>query len=74
MLKEEIVSWLVSKLVRREKGRFYFRAQKLAVIVLEQIPSVLPTRRRYYRGVSRKPNSGGLSVVPTPGRYYRAPG
>jgi hypothetical protein len=56
------------------EGGFYTRAQKLAVTVLERIPSVLPIWCRYYRGVSQKPNSGGLSVVPTPGRYYRALG
>jgi hypothetical protein len=56
-----------------EEG-FYTTAQKLVINVLKRVPSVLPTRCRYYQGVSQKPNRDGLSVVPTPGRYYRAPG
>jgi hypothetical protein len=60
--------------VRREMGGLYTNPEKLAVTVLKRVSSVLPTRCRYYRGVSLKPNSEGLSVVPTLGRYYRAPG
>jgi hypothetical protein len=44
------------------------KAQKLAVTVLSRPSSVLPTRCRYYRGVSQKPNSEALSVEPTQGR------
>jgi hypothetical protein len=56
-----------------ERG-FYTTVQKLAVIVLSRVSSVLPTQCRYYRGVSQKPNSEAISVVPTLGRYYRPPG
>jgi hypothetical protein len=35
-----------------EEG-FYTRAQKLAVTMMDRIPSVLPTRCQYYRGVSK---------------------
>jgi predicted SpoU family rRNA methylase len=56
------------------EGGFYTSAQKLVVIVLSRVPSVLPTRCRYYRGVSQKPNSEAISVVPTLDRYYRARG
>jgi hypothetical protein len=56
------------------EGGFYTTAQKLAVTVLSWVSSVLPTRCRYYRGVSQKPNSEAISVVPTLGRYYRALG
>jgi hypothetical protein len=44
------------------------KAQKLAITVLSRASSVLPTWCRYYRGVSQKPNSEALSVVPTLGR------
>jgi hypothetical protein len=44
------------------------KAQKLAVTVLSRASSVLPTRCRYYRGVSQKLNSTESSVVPTLGR------
>jgi hypothetical protein len=50
-----------------ERGS-YTIAQKLAVTVLSRVSSVLPTRCRYYRGVSQKPNNAALSVVPTLGR------
>jgi hypothetical protein len=56
------------------EGGFYTTAQKLPVTMLSRVPSVLPTRCRYYRGVSQKPNSEAISVVPTLGRYYRALG
>jgi hypothetical protein len=56
------------------EGGFYTVPQKLAVTVLSRVSSVLPTRHRYYRGISQKPNSEAISVVPTLGRYYRAPG
>jgi hypothetical protein len=56
------------------EGGFYTNPEKLAVTVQDCVSSVLPTRCQNYRGVSLKPNSEGLSVVPTPGRYYRAPG
>jgi hypothetical protein len=52
------------------EGALYTSAQKLAVIVLSRVPSVLPTRCRYYRGVSEKPNSEAISVVLTLGWYY----
>jgi hypothetical protein len=57
-----------------ENGGFYTKVEKLAVTVQKRLASVLPTWCRYYRGVSQKPNSERLSVVLTPGRYYRAPG
>jgi hypothetical protein len=60
--------------VRREKGGFYSKAEKLVVTMQKRITSVLLTWCRYYQGVSQKPNSERLSVVPTPGQYYRAPG
>jgi hypothetical protein len=44
------------------------KAQKLVVTVLSRASSVLPTRCRYYQGVSQKPNSTDSSVVPTLGR------
>jgi hypothetical protein len=44
------------------------KAQKLAITVLSHASLVLPTWCRYYRGVSQKPNSEALSVVPTLGR------
>jgi hypothetical protein len=53
---------------------FYTKPETLAVTVQKRASSVLPTRCRNYRGVALKPNSESLSVVPTPGRYYRAPG
>jgi hypothetical protein len=56
------------------EGGFYTNPEKLAVTVQKCASSVLPTRGRNYRGVPLKPNSEGLSVVPTPGRYYKAPG
>jgi hypothetical protein len=52
-----------------ERG-FYSTTQKLAVTVLSRVSSVLPIRCRYYRGVSQKPNSEAISVVPTLGQYY----
>jgi hypothetical protein len=55
------------------EGGFYTTAQKLVITVLSRVSSVLPTRYRYYRGVSQKPNSEAISVVPTLGWYYRAP-
>jgi hypothetical protein len=56
-----------------EKGYLYLTL-KLVVTVQNWDSSVLPTWGRNYRGVSLKPNSEGISVVPIPGRYYRAPG
>jgi hypothetical protein len=56
------------------EGGFYTKAEKLVVTVQKRLTSVLPTWCRYYQGVSQKPNSEGLLVVLTPGRYYRAPG
>jgi hypothetical protein len=73
MLKWVFFPWLVSN-EWREKGGFCTNAAKLAATVQKRLTSVLPTWCRYYRGISQKPNSEGLSVVPTPGRYYRAPG
>jgi hypothetical protein len=56
------------------EGGFCTKAQKLAVTVLSRVSSVLPTRCRYYRGVSQKPNSEAISLVPTLGLYNRAHG
>jgi hypothetical protein len=56
------------------EGGFYTNPEKLAVTVQKCVSSVLPTWGRNYRGVPLKPNSKGISVVLTPGRYYRAPG
>jgi hypothetical protein len=54
-------------------GGFYTTAQKLAVTVLSRVSSVLPTRCRYYRGVSKKPNSEAISVVLTLGLVLPSP-
>jgi hypothetical protein len=56
------------------EGGFYTYPEKLAVTVQNRVSSVLLTRGRNYQGVPLKPNIKGISVVPTPGRYYRAPG
>jgi hypothetical protein len=73
ILKEVFVLWLVNYEWGGRRG-FYTTAQKLAVTVLSRVSSVLPTRCRYYQGVSQKPNSEDISVVPTLGWYYRPPG
>jgi hypothetical protein len=56
------------------EGGFYTYPEKLAVTVQNRVSLVLPTWGRNYRGIPLKPNSEGTSVVPTLGRYYRAPG
>jgi hypothetical protein len=73
MLKE-VLSRGWSAMSEEGEGGFYTTPQKLAITVLSRVSSVLPTRCRYYWGVSYKSNSEALSVVPTLGQYYRPPG
>jgi hypothetical protein len=56
------------------EGGLNTKGQKLAITVQNRVTPVLPTRCQYYRGGVQNPNSTGLSVVPTLGRYYRPPG
>jgi hypothetical protein len=74
MHKWGFVPWLVNNEWGGRRGLYILSPEKLAVIVLSRLLSELPTRGRNYQGVLVKPNSGAISVVPTPGQYYRGPG
>jgi hypothetical protein len=73
MLKRGFVPWLVSNEWGGEEGYLYSTLKTSRYCAFSAFIGTSDTGRNY-RWVPVKPNSGALSVVSTPGRYYRGPG